>query len=225
MWPAVQGFTDHWTWRPDWTPERPRVLWYLTFQEEPHLRDAAAPWARPLAEAGADVVPSAWLHLTLSDVGFVDEVDDRALALSRQSVRHQLTATPPPRLTLGPLGILPGAVVLRAGPPRPLRRLRRLVRQATCDAGITPPEDFDGAYWPHVSLCYVNRHTDHDRLRELARRAPHRAFDVRAPRLTQVLVTRRDGHYRWEALGEVPLADRGQTWPASWAIRASSAAR
>ncbi len=73
-WTDVREFRDHWTWRPDWTADRPRLLWYLTFEDAPQLRSAVEPAAGPLKEAGTDIVAPDWLHLTVADVGFADEL-------------------------------------------------------------------------------------------------------------------------------------------------------
>ena len=115
----------------------------------------------------------------------------------------------PLQLTLGPLGVLPGAVVLRAGPSEPLLRIREAVRGATATMGIQPPDDLvenEGGYRPHVSLCYVNTRTDHALLEEAVRTGEYRTVPVCCDRLAQVVVTRKNGHYRWEIIEEVPLA-------------------
>jgi 2'-5' RNA ligase len=208
-WPAVEQFRDHWTWRPDWTPGRPRLLWYLTFPDVPDLRAAAAPSTETLRATGADVVPPAWWHLTLTDIGFHAELDDWTVRASCEEVRRRLSAAAPLELTLGPLAVLPGAVVLPANPAEPLRALRDTVRDVGAEHGIRPPDDIDGHYWPHVSLCYVNADSDHEQLWEAVRSAPPRTVQVRCDRLTQVQVTRADGHYRWEVVDEVVL--RGDT--------------
>lgn len=206
--PEVHEIRDHWTWLPDWTAHRPRLLWYLTFEETPDVRAAAAPSSEVLRASGADVVPPEWLHLTVSDVGFIDELDDGAVRACREQVRRDLRSAQSLELTLGPIGVLPDAVVLDAGPVAPLNELRSTVRRAAVHAGIEPPDDFDGERWPHVSLCYLNGGTDHARLSEAVRATDPRTFQVRCDRLAQVLVTRTDGHYRWQVLDDVPLGAR-----------------
>ena len=206
-WPVVRGFKDHWTWRPDWTSTRPRLLWYLTFEDQPDVSAAAAPAAGVLRDTGADVVPPEWLHLTVTDIGFADEIDDWTLRIAASAVRDALQDTPVLDLTLGPVAVLPEAVVLAAGPVAPLRRLRAAVREGMRSVGVRPPEDIEGDYWPHVSLCYVNGRTDHQRLWAALQHARTDNVEVRCDRLAQVLVTRRDGHYRWEVRDQVVLGD------------------
>ena len=206
----VDDLVDHATWRPDWTPDRPRLLWYLTFTGHPHVWSCAAPAEDLLEQSGADVVPPDWLHLTVTHVGFADEVDERAARAVQQEVSQQLRDEPPLELTLGPLGVMRGAVVLPAQPAEPLRRLRTSVRRATARVGIDPPDDIepgDEDYWPHVSLCYLNNRTDHEAIREALRTAESRTVQVSCDQLSEVLVTRRDGQYRWEVVAEAPLGD------------------
>lgn len=204
-WPTVLKFSDHWTWRPDWTANRPRVLWYLTFADDPAVAASVASTVRALKGAGADVVPPPWLHLTLTDIGFADEIDEWSLRAAGTAVRDALKDMSPLQLRLGPVSVLPGAVVLAARPVEPLRRMRQVVRESMAGVGIQPPDDVIGDFWPHVSLCYVNRHTDHDRLWQAVRDADAGAPSVRCDRITQVLVTRSHGHYRWRVRDEVPF--------------------
>lgn len=201
------GFTDHWTWRPEWTPSRPRLLWYLTFEHAPHVASAAAPWAAGLAGCGVDVVPPRWLHLTVSDVGFVDEIDDVSLAAATESVRHALRDEPPMQLELSHVEALPGAVVLAAEPVEQLRRIRTLVRDAMSGVGLSPPDDLTGPFRPHVSLAYVNKGSDHARLLAAFETARDQEFGIEVPcdRVAQVLVTRDRGQYRWAVLDQARL--------------------
>jgi 2'-5' RNA ligase len=204
-WPAVWKFTDHWTWRPDWTANRPRVLWYLTFGEDPAVSAATATTTRKLKNAGSDVVPPQWLHLTLTDVGFADEIGEHSLRAAGTAIRDALKEMPPFQLNLGPVSVLPGAVVLAAQPVEPLHHLRTLVREANAGVGIRPPDDIQGEFLPHVSLCYVNRRTDQTRLWDAVRSADAITLRVRCDRLTQVVVTRTDARYRWKVRDEVPF--------------------
>lgn len=204
-WPTVLKFSDHWTWRPDWTAHRPRVLWYLTFADDPGVAASVARTVRPLKAAGADVVPPRWLHLTLTDVGFADEIDDWSLHAAGTAVRDAFKDISPLQLRLGPVSVLPGAVVLAARPVEPLRRMREMIRASMEGVGIRAPDDVQGDFWPHVSLCYVNRNTRHDRLWQAVHDADTCSPTVRCDRVTQVLVTRSHGHYHWKVRDEIPF--------------------
>jgi 2'-5' RNA ligase len=66
---------DHWQWRPEWVADRACLLWYLTFESQSELsRRAEQVHACLGGVPSVDVVPPPWLHLTLDDVGFLDEL-------------------------------------------------------------------------------------------------------------------------------------------------------
>lgn len=204
-WYDARRFTDHWTWRPEWTATRPRLLWYLTFGHSPDVAAAASSVRAPLGATGADVVPPRWLHLTVTDMGFPDEIDPWAIGIATDGVRRALRDWRAFELSLGPVGVLPEAVVLAAGPATPVRRLRRAIRRGLADVGIRPPVELDRDP-PHVSLCYVNDRTDHARLRRAVGELDVPPVRVRCERVEQVLVTRSHGHYHWEVVDEIRLA-------------------
>lgn len=216
-WPRADEIADHWAWRPEWTPHRPRLLWYLTFEQTPDVQAAAAPCTDLLWESGADIVPPEWLHLTVNHVGFADELDARAVRASAAEIRRRLEDVEPFELTLGPMESLPDAVVLAAGPAGRLNRLRAIVCGALAHTGMPEPDDLDEVFWPHVSLCYTNRRTDQALLRDAVWTADPTTVQVRCDRLAQVLVTRADGHYRWEVVDDVPLgpSSRAPAQPAT----------
>jgi hypothetical protein len=118
-WPRGEWLRDHWRWWPEWTSERPRVLWYLAFQHRPEVARFGARTSEELRRARCvDVVPDRWLHLTLCDIGFVDEVGPDRLDAAAEAVTEALGDQPPIRLTLGPAVTLPDASCLPRGRSR-----------------------------------------------------------------------------------------------------------
>jgi 2'-5' RNA ligase len=108
-----------------------------------------------------------------------------------------------------------------AGPVEESRSLQTRVRTATARAGIAVEGLLDDDFWPHVSLCYLNGRTDPELLRTVVEGAPDTATEVVTDQLTQAVVTRADGHYRWQARARIYLAPqepqsipacRGSTW-------------
>ena len=201
--PATQ-LGDHWTWRPEWRVDRPHLMWYLPCGHDSSLH-AWLHGAREhlRGEDGVDVVPDEWLHCTLDDVGFVDElpaeqVDDVALA-GREALRGWTV----PDVALGPAEPMRDALVLRADPVRQLTGLRDTLRAATVsvlgDRALPPLERFE----PHVTFAYANRPLDAAplmaRLQGLVRRPVH----VSPPTVTLVAVTRRSHHYQWTTRSRV----------------------
>src|SRR5687768_8805342 len=94
---------EHWRWRPDWRQDRPCLWWYLTFEDAPAVRDLARRVQALLGRAPQlDLIPLPWLHLTLLEVGFADEVPSATVARVVDTVRAALEDFPGFDLDLGP---------------------------------------------------------------------------------------------------------------------------
>ncbi len=199
---------DHGAWRPEWTSSRPRLLWYLTFEDQPQVARGFRRTMAALRRIGCvHVVPEPWLHLTVAHIGFADEVDDARLDAAAGAVEEVARDTAPLRLTTGSVRTLSDAVVVAVDPVDQVDRLRRLqaeVRSATVGAGV-PPDAEDEWFWPHVSLGYAHGRTDATRVAEVVESTPPTPTEVVTDRLTQAVVTRAHGHYRWQARAELSL--------------------
>lgn len=196
---------SHWWWRPGWRPGRRMVAWHVTFEDQPRARRLAeAAHARLAGLPGLDPVPVRWLHLTVQDVGFGDEVSDDDLAAVTGAVRARLARLPPVPVTLGPARVVSEGIVCDASPGHALTPARDAIRAAI--AGVRGPSLVAGGpqWWPHVSLGYANASGPS---------APvEAAFDgadlvapvtVRAIRL--IRLGRDQRCYQWETLASVPL--------------------
>lgn len=212
-WPSTERLSNHWDWRPEWTPSRPCLYWYLTF-DSGQLTAAVGPRAVEVAEAVSwlDPVPVRWMHLTLCEVGFVDELDPDRVTKAVTAVGREAGRVPPLRLTLGPAAVLSGALVLQAGPVQPLRGLRDRLLTGTGEAIGSRPQRVH-QLWPHVSLGYVNRATPASDAARLLEALGPVSGQVTVSRLTLASVTRRDRHYRWTVRASLPL--RGAARPTS----------
>lgn len=197
--PAPSEHVNHWDWRPEWGGRRNCWYWYLTFA--PRMIEQVVP-QRDLdlvrATPWLDAVPSQWLHLTVSEVGFADELDEAALTAIRDGVAGLTDEECRPRLQLGPVQAMRTAVVLSADGGEGLHRLQQRVREATAqvldtDASLFHPH----AFWPHVSLGYVNRPVPKDQVADLLGDMEPVSAAVRPAGLALVAVTRQGGHYRW----------------------------
>ncbi len=209
-WPRHGRLGDHTTWRLDWTSCRPLVWWYLTFDHLPLVAEHALRAAAPLdGLPHVDVPPPEWLHLTMCEVGFRGEVDDRRLEACAAAVRDALADTPPLELRLGPVNSLHDAVVLEARPLDRLRDVRATVRGAMAESGIDPVQRDETQFWPHVTIGYLNAAADHQALMDAvgtpAQEVATSTVPVTADRLELVEVTRADRHYRWRTLESVRL--------------------
>jgi hypothetical protein len=61
---------DHWWWRVG----RHLYTWHVTFEGQTDLHRLVRAYQARLDLPGLDLVPVAWLHLTMQGVGFTDEV-------------------------------------------------------------------------------------------------------------------------------------------------------
>ena len=194
---------DHWRWRPDWAVDRACVWWYLTFDRHPEVAEATEPLRRLLAERPAvDPVPADWLHLTVCEVDFADQLTS-ALDAVVDAVREAVEEDEVP-LELGPLTTMSGAVVLAAGPSRPWAELADKIRSATAATGVrcvpAPTEPFE----PHVTVAYVNSRVPRAALlADLDAAVPE--IHLQPGEFTLAAVTRRDRHYQWVVQGRAAL--------------------
>jgi 2'-5' RNA ligase len=183
---------DHWVWRPEWTPERTCLYWYLTFGEGQVAAALGDDLLRAVRRAEwLDAVPHRWCHVTVADIGFADE-------LSRADVD---------RVT---------AAVARAvsGEDR-LRAIKARVRRTTSAVlGARHTDVHRRLFWPHVSLGYVNRRVDADTATRFVSALPAAAARLDVDTLTLAAVTRRDHRYQWQVQARVDLA--GDVARAPW---------
>jgi 2'-5' RNA ligase len=205
--PAAGRHAEHWRWRPDWKHDRACLWWYLTFEAAPAVRALARRVQDLLGGAPQlDLIPSPWLHLTLLEVGFADEVPATTVDRVAQLARAELEDFTSFDLELGPVRPMPGAVVLQARGKAlaPLHeRLTDAVRTAQAGDAAGAPRTFV----PHVSVAYVNRDCDPGEVlgpldgAELPSSSP--TATVGSVRLAAV--TRKRRHYQWTTRAVVPL--------------------
>lgn len=202
--PEPEQLLAHRNWRTDWTLDRTCLYWYLTFDDEPGLIALFEDLMTGLREVtSVDAVPADWLHLTVLEVGYVDEVDRSdvdAMVAAAESIRDLM----PLRLELGPVTTMTDAVVLDVVPSPDLLEL-----QAALTTGLgtfRQPPATDEGFVPHVSIGYLNSDCPRaDVMATLAGVTP-RTVSVTVPRLTLAAVTRLDTHYQWQAVASLPPA-------------------
>ena len=206
--PEVEWFDDHRLWRPEWTVDRACLYWYLTFDDQPAVAALARRVGGRLGGLAAiDLVPDPWLHLTLCDVGFLDEMEPQQLELMSEAVAEELRHTRPLELTLGPVTFFPDSVTLAAGPPTRLRELRRRIARAMKSVGLVPQHHRTTDFRPHVTLGYLNRRVDRQTVVDTLDEDEATA-GVRVDHVTLAAVSRRPGHYQWDAGAILTLGDR-----------------
>jgi 2'-5' RNA ligase len=202
---------EHSLWRPEWTADRTCLYWYLTFPPDQITRAVGdGLLERTRATEWLDAVPPQWCHVTLSDVGFTDELEATDVERVAAAVADCMAAEQRLQLTLGPVQTHASAVVLAAGPVERLRAVKALVRRATSAVlGDRHTDVHRNVFWPHLSVGYVNRHVDAGTASDFARAAPPVDARVDVDALTLAAVSRRDGHYQWQVQAEVGLSPAG----------------
>lgn len=198
---------NHWVWRPEWTPARTCLYWYLTFVDgeiTEAVGDAALETVR--RTSWLDAVPAQWCHVTVADVGFTDELEPSHIERVRTAVAQAVAGEEGLRLTVGPVQTFPSALSLAVGPLDRLRAVKAGVRRATSSAlGPRYTDVHRHLFWPHLSLGYVNRAVDAGTASALLAAITPVSARVDVSALTLAAVTRRDHGYRWEVQAQVDL--------------------
>jgi 2'-5' RNA ligase len=194
-------------WRPEWTPQRTCLYWYLTFREEAIAEVVSDDVLRLVQEVGwVDPVPPRWCHVTVTDVGFTDELEPNDVEAVTAAVTDAVRDEGPLRLTFGPVQPDSSAVVLETGPLDRLRTVKEKIRRATAlTLGARHADFHRDSYRPHVSLGYTNRAVDAKTVSRFLQAAPpvEGSTDVNA--LTLAAVTRLGRGYQWEVEAQVGL--------------------
>jgi 2'-5' RNA ligase superfamily len=204
----AQEMRDHWVWRPEWTPDRTCLYWYLTFRGDEITSAVGGPALHEIRRTSwLDAIPPRWCHVTLTDIGFADELEPCEVRRVRDAVARAVSGEHRLPLVLGPVQAYRSALVLATGPLSRLRGIRRAVRRSTSDVLGDRHADVHGPlFWPHVSLGYVNRSVDAGTVDRLMGRLPDVDARIDVGALTLAAVTRRDRHYQWQVRAQVELA-------------------
>jgi 2'-5' RNA ligase len=198
---------EHWRWRPEWRRDRACLWWYLTFEDAAAVRSLARRAQDLLGRAPQlDLIPFPWLHLTLLEVGFADEVPAATVDRVADTTRRALEDFPGFDLDLGPVRSLPGAVVLEAQGDA-LHALHERLTDALLAARGADAVGALRAFVPHVSVAYVNRDCDPHEVM-----GPFDGADLSSPSPSATVtgvrlaaVTRERRHYQWTTRAVVPL--------------------
>jgi 2'-5' RNA ligase len=198
---------EHWRWRPEWRRDRACLWWYLTFEDAAAVRSLARRAQDLLGRAPQlDLIPFPWLHLTLLEVGFADEVPAATVDRVADTTRRALEGFPGFDLDLGPVHSLPGAVVLEAQGDA-LHALHERLTDALLAARGADAVGALRAFVPHVSVAYVNRDCDRHEVM-----GPFDGADLSSPSPSATVtgvrlaaVTRERRHYQWTTRAAVPL--------------------
>ncbi|WP_158578429.1 2'-5' RNA ligase family protein [Spongiactinospora rosea] len=131
--------------------------WHATFGGQTQLHALTERYQAALASSpGVDVIPLAWLHLTMQGVTFTDEVNARDLAEIVARVQDRLRSTGSVRFEVHTPIVDPEAIMFLPDPADRLQEIRDEVRAAIADVwgANRVPESPEWA--PHISIAYSN---------------------------------------------------------------------
>ena len=196
----AEGVRSHWWWRPGWGVGTRFYAWHVTLDGQDGLHRVVDGYQRELASIGEiDLIPREWLHLTMQGVGFVDDVDEQALAEIAEAVRIRLGEMEPVVVRLGPVVIRPEAIAMVPMPFEPVQAIRRAIREAMAVVLDDVPEKAEG-YQPHVSIGYVNADGDAAPIREALDRADVEDAEVTIGRVSFIEMHRDRRMYEWRTI-------------------------
>lgn len=198
----------HWR-RPGWRPGRQMYAWHVTFCDQPTVQGLAARAQAVLRDVPwLELVPGPWLHLTMQDIGFSDEVSGDDLAAIAGAARSRLAAVSPAAVTIGPARALDEGIGCDARPAAALSPLRDAVRAAIGDVWGPARVRGQADWWPHVSLAYAS--ADGPAPPAVAALAGFEAA-IATIREIQLILLRRDGYrYEWEKRATIRLGPAGR---------------
>jgi hypothetical protein len=179
--------------------------WHVTFRDQPAVQDLAARARTVLRDVPRlELVPGPWLHLTMQDIGFSDEVSGGDLAAITAAARSRLAAVSAAPVTIGPARVLDEGIGCDAHPAAALSPARDAVRAAIGDVWGLARVPGQADWWPHVSLAYASAGG------QLALNGFDEAAAITVTEI-QLIVLGRDGYrYEWETQATVRLGPAGR---------------
>ncbi len=200
---ALDRLTNHWD-RPGWENGRRAYYWLLTFPRSTSLLSRARHCQDALEHLGMDPVPDDGLHVTLTRVGAVDQVEPRDLDRLVATVRE--CALPAFRLDAYPLAGSRGAVRFSLAPWTPLVQLHAALSTSARRTGLPGGRPTNG-FRPHLGILYGNAEREARPVIEAVsalRALPPVPLYVDTVDLVEL--RRESGAYRWKTLHTVQLA-------------------
>lgn len=199
---AFAHTTDHWWWRPGWGPGARYFTFHLTFEDATTLHAAARAFHESVrGVAAVDVVPLEWLHLTMTGVGFIADVDERTLDAVADEVFAAASGLDTLPLRFDRAFVSPEGFGIASRPADWLDGLRRIQLDAV---GTVRDTTHDSTFQPHVSLAYFSGSADLARLEDAASAVPGEVVVAR-PRLSLIELGRDDRVYTWRVVRQLIL--------------------
>jgi hypothetical protein len=194
----------HWWWRPGQRAGRRFYTVHATFAAAAEVQEMAAEARGRLSGIPyLDLVPGAWLHLTMQGIGFADEVSDGDLKAITAVAGARLGLVRPSAVRLGAPQVAGEGVTCWASPPRALDSARDAVRDAIADVWgadrVPEPQDWTA----HVSVAYAGAGGSAAPIAAALEGMGGAETTIRAVDL--ISLSRDDRVYEWETVASLPL--------------------
>lgn len=205
--PEVTQVRNHWYWRPGWHIGARFYTWHITFSDQQEVVALADHYRSSLAkQSSVDVVPPAWLHLTMQGIGFVDQINQGEVDAIVERARQRCAELDPLELSIGAPHIDPESIQIAVQPAESVRTLRTAIRAAIGDVWGTdrvpePAEPFN----PHMSLGYINADGPAQPLDDIITHTPHVKAKAVADTCQLIVLNRDKGMYVWEPYATVQI--------------------
>jgi hypothetical protein len=205
-WPVGEHLADHARWRPEWQPGRVCLCWYLVFGGDLlTVLDPAGLRAVRRAD-WLDAVPARWLHVTLGDVGYADELGPADVQSVLEAARPRVAATRHLHLGFGEAASMEDTVALPVEPFEPVHHLQRRLCSVTQRTLGPRHQAHLHLYPPHLSLGYANRRVSALEAGAVIGQIGRASGAITVDRLVLAAVTRQRTHYEWAVLDELPFS-------------------
>lgn len=207
---TFEATRDHWGWRPGWGPGTRYLTFHLTFEHAHQLGAEAARLRAALAAIPhVDPVPPQWLHLTMTGVGHVQDVDPTMRANLARTVFEHTAGTDVCPLLVDGLIVAEEGIYYHVGPEGPLHELKAVQEQVVHERlGVWHREP--GGFRPHISLAYFSGPVDVDLVMHTLRAAAPVDLELSRASHSMIELGRDDGMYTWQVVAETELHGRGR---------------
>ena len=193
-------------------PGRPFYSWYFTFDGVRELHDLVTMYAVALRPFSVDIVPPEGLHLTLQNVGYIDQVAAATIQRIADAAAASCERVSPFELDIDRAVVHPEAVLLLVLPREPVDHLREVIRQAIAEV-IESDRPVPGTQAdvgpdrvvPHITLAYSRSNGPAAPLIEAVQSIDRETVRVTIDNTHLLAVQRADFAYQWTCISTARL--------------------
>lgn len=194
---------SHWE-PPGSYPGRPFYSWYLTFDGATDLHNLVGDYASLLRSFPLDIVPTDGLHLTLENVGYVDEIDPVAIRKVGDAAAVACQAVASFEVVVDRAVVHPEAVLLLVAPREPVDHVRQSIRRAIAEV-VESGQLIDSrqanarpdGFVPHITVAYSRSNDIAAPLIEAIKTVDRKPVRVKIDAAHLLAVYRAGPAYRW----------------------------